>query len=149
MKFSASGLLAILLMICLSGPARAADDAKSRMDAAIAYEKVTPTKELTDSMLVELENNPQLALTPEENKILKESIDTDAMRKAMLDAMVKHFTTAEIEALTKFYGSAEGKSITKKMPAYMNEFMPLFQQQIGTVIQKLMDARAAKETPQP
>jgi hypothetical protein len=43
---------------------------------------------------------------------------------ALVDAMVKHFTAAELEALAGFYGAPLGKSILRKMPVYMGEVMP-------------------------
>ena len=51
-------------------------------------------------------------------------IDGMARQMAMVDAMVNHFTSAELEALAGFYGTPLGKSILRKMPEYMGEVMP-------------------------
>jgi len=139
----------LLLAFTLSSPARAADDAAARMEAAIAYEKAVPVESMVKDMMAEMEKNPQLALTDSEKKIMRESYDVKELRQKMLDAIAKHFTVPEIEALTKFYASAEGQSIMKKFPVYMADFMPYIQQQTMTIIQKLMEDRAKQETPKP
>ena len=50
-------------------------------------------------------------------------LDIVRLEVAMVDAMVNHFTSAELEALAGFYGTPLGKSILRKMPAYMGEVM--------------------------
>jgi hypothetical protein len=48
----------------------------------------------------------------------------DDMMTIALAALVKDFNTAELNAMADFYGSAEGKSILAKYPAYIAEVMP-------------------------
>ena len=54
-------------------------------------------------------------------------VDIAALSKAMIDAMVKNFTTEELKALADFYGSPVGKSAMQKFGAYMADIMPVVQ----------------------
>jgi len=42
-------------------------------------------------------------------------VDIAALSKAMIDAMVKNFTTKELKALADFYGSPVGKSAMQNL----------------------------------
>jgi hypothetical protein len=114
---------------------------KARMNAAIAYEKAVPVETLINDMMEEMEKNPQLALTDDEKKIMRESYDIPLMREKLISAIAKHFTVTEIESMTKFYSSVEGQSILKKFPVYMGDLMPFIQQQTITIVEKLMQDR--------
>jgi uncharacterized protein len=48
--------------------------------------------------------------------------------------MANHFTVGELNALTDFYGSPEGKSAMKKFGAYMSEIMPVIQQEMSHAV---------------
>jgi hypothetical protein len=50
--------------------------------------------------------------------------------------MVRHFTVRELNALTDFYGSPEGRSAMKKFGAYMADVMPAIQQEMARAIQQ-------------
>ena len=53
-------------------------------------------------------------------KLMTTQVDIAALSKAMIDAMVKNFTTEELKALADFYGSPVGKSAMQKFGAYMS-----------------------------
>jgi hypothetical protein len=61
---------------------------------------------------------------------LTSALDIDALTKAMVEAMVKHFTTEELKALADFYGSPVGKSAMSKFGSYMAEVMPVVQSEM-------------------
>ena len=63
-------------------------------------------------------------------KLMTSQLDIAALTKAMLDAMVKNFTTEELKALADFYGSPVGKSAMQKFGAYMADIMPTMQSEI-------------------
>jgi hypothetical protein len=57
-------------------------------------------------------------------------LDIAALTKAMMDAVVKNFTTDELKALADFYGSPVGKSAMQKFGTYMADIMPAIQAEI-------------------
>jgi hypothetical protein len=62
--------------------------------------------------------------------MMLDGIDFNALRKLSIELMVTHFSAGEINSLTDFYASADGRSVMKKMPAYTAELMPLIQKEI-------------------
>ena len=48
-------------------------------------------------------------------KLMTTQVDIAASSKAMIDAMVKNFTTKELKALADFYGSPVGKSAMQNL----------------------------------
>jgi hypothetical protein len=64
-------------------------------------------------------------------------LDIAALTKAMMDAMVKNFTTDELKALADFYGSPVGKSAMQKFGTYMADIMPVMQAEIIKASAKL------------
>ena len=58
------------------------------------------------------------------------------LNEAMLDSMEKRFTVAGLDALTKFYGSKEGKSVMQKFGLYMADVMPVMQAEIAKAVAK-------------
>lgn len=149
MHYGSAILLICLFLACFSIPSYAADDKAARMAAAEAYEKAVPVESMMNDMMAEIEKNPELNLSADEKKIMRESYNVADLRQRMLDSIAKHFTVAEINALTTFYSSVEGKAIMKKFPVYLAEFLPYIQQQTMENIQKLMALREAKAQSQP
>jgi len=70
-------------------------------------------------------------------KVMTTQLDIAALTKAMMDAMVKNFTTDELKALADFYGSPVGKSAMKKFGTYMADIMPAMQAEIIKASAKL------------
>jgi len=70
-------------------------------------------------------------------KALSQVVTSERIEKTTLDAITKHFTVKEINALAAFYGSPEGRSIAKKFTAYMADVMPAIQQELMDVIEKI------------
>src|SRR4029453_13506037 len=55
-------------------------------------------------------------------------VELNWFRNLAVNSMVLTFTTEELNALADFYGSPMGRSILKKMPAYMGALMPAMEQ---------------------
>ena len=72
--------------------------------------------------------------------------DKKALEDAISRSMAKHFTVGEIEALTRFYASPEGKSVMKKMAPYLADVMPVIQAQM-TVAARRIQERAEAAAP--
>lgn len=68
-------------------------------------------------------------------------VDMEALTKAMIDSMVKHFSAEELKALADFYGSPVGKSAMSKFGDYMADLMPTLQQEMAKAAQRMRDAK--------
>jgi hypothetical protein len=56
--------------------------------------------------------------------MMKNSFDYDAMNRLSCNALAKHFSVEEINALAAFYGSPAGRSAMTKFGPYMTDLMP-------------------------
>lgn len=105
----------------------ATDTPETRRREAERYLQVNPPKMLFEDMADRMAVN----LPPDQRQQFKQMMTADldiaALSKAMIDAMVKHFTTDELKALADFYGSPIGKSAMQKFGAYMADLMPVLQ----------------------
>ena len=106
------------------------DTPDTRMAAAQKYVVALDFTKLMDGAL-----RAGLQGAPDDQKeeffaLAKKHIDYDRMSKLMVAAMVKNFTTKELNAMVVFYGSPEGQSAMAKMPAYMSDVMPVIQSEI-------------------
>jgi hypothetical protein len=70
-------------------------------------------------------------------EVMTKELDSEALDKAMRDAMIKHFTADELGALADFYGSKIGKSAMAKFGAYMADVMPVMQAELLKAQKKL------------
>ena len=66
----------------------------------------------------------------EMKKMMFDGLDFKRLRDVSVELMVKHFSAGEIDSLTNFYSSAEGRSVMQKMPTYTAELMPVIQQEV-------------------
>lgn len=144
-------VVAIVLGLCLfqfESFAFAKDSMEARIEAATAYEKAVPVDDMINSMLDEMKKNPQIALTADDVEIIRSSYDVDELRSRLISGMAKHFTVGELNALNDFYSKPEGRSVMRKMPAYMNDFMPYIQEQMIKGVKLAMQKRAAQKEQQ-
>jgi hypothetical protein len=125
-------------------PAAVADNEENRQAAAKHYLEAVPPKEL----LMQMSERVVKMLPEKSQKTFLEVMNSQSMQDATyrisLDGLVKHFTVNEINALTAFYGSPEGKSISKKFPEYMAEAMPKINQEVIAALQKVKDQEEPK-----
>lgn len=144
-------LFAVVFALMALAPVAKAQDAQ-RLEAAKAYVETPSVQEMLDNML-----SPQMLSTiiagmipagkaTEEQLAKVSSITSDEldgvrpdMERIMIEAAASHFTLAEINALTAFYSSADGASISRKMLPYMTQAM----QQMGPLVQE-MQARLVR-----
>lgn len=73
---------------------------------------------------------------------MNELVDLEGLRQTALDAMVKHFTVEELDALADFYSTDLGQSILSKFGAYNAEVTPKVMQD---VLQAAEEARLRVE----
>lgn len=72
-------------------------------------------------------------------KMVEKAFDYDALEKLSVDTMVELFTVQELEKMVDYFGSAEAKSIEKKLPVYQAKIQPY-------IIQSLDSAMIADRT---
>ena len=132
-----STVLALLLACASVIPAATqapADTPANRLAAAQRYLKAVPPMEMVNQTVDQLAAQLPEDRRDEFKKTLAKVLSSDRIEKITLDAIVKHFTVKEINALTAFYGSPEGRSITKKFSSYMADVMPVIQQELTKVV---------------
>jgi hypothetical protein len=109
---------------------QAADTEETRRREAERYLQAIPPKVMFNDMAEKMAEN----MPPSERDTFKQTMTSQlnvaAVTAAMMNGLVKHFTTDELKALADFYGSAVGKSAMQKFPAYMTELMPTLEREI-------------------
>jgi hypothetical protein len=108
----------------------AADTPETRRKEAERYLQVSPPKALFEDMADKMAETVPADQREQFKKVMTTQVDIAALSKAMVDAMVKNFTTDELKALADFYGSPVGKSAMQKFGAYMADIMPVVQAEI-------------------
>jgi hypothetical protein len=67
------------------------------------------------------------------------TIDYAKLKNAAVTQVANQFTDDEIKAMTKFFGSAEGKSIRKKLPTYEASMQPAMFEALQGFVMKLKE----------
>src|SRR5213082_3115525 len=129
--------LTILTLFISCGLAFSAPDTpETRRHEAERYLQATPPKALFEDMADKMAANLPPDQRDQFKKLMTSQLDIAALTKAMIDAMVKNFTTEELKALADFYGSPVGKSAMQKFGTYMADIMQVVQTEMQTGIIK-------------
>src|SRR5215831_15680433 len=115
----------------------ATDTPETRRKEAERYLQVSPPKALFEDMADKMAANIPADQRDQFKKLMTTEVDISALSKAMIDSMVKNFTTEELKALADFYGSPVGKSAMQKFGAYMADIMPVMQAEIMKAAAKM------------
>lgn len=118
-------------------PASVPDTPANRRAAAQRYLKAVPAEDLVAGTIDQV-----AAQLPEERrepfkKALRKVINVAHIENITLETVVKHFTVKEINALTAFYSSPEGRSISRKFGAYLADVMPAIQQELEEALEEI------------
>ena len=128
----------LVLTVCAWSPVFSAPDTpETRRKEAERYLQVSPPKALFEDMADKMAANIPADQRDQFKKLMTTEVDIPALSKAMIDAMVKNFTTDELKALADFYGSPVGKSAMQKFGAYMADIMPVVQGEIMKAASKM------------
>ena len=125
--------LVLLLVLTLSGWSSAfsgPDTPETRRREAERYLQASPPKALFEDMADKMAANLPPDQREQFKRVMTTQLDIAALTQAMIDAMVKNFTTDELKALADFYGSPVGKSAMQKFGTYMADVMPAMQAEI-------------------
>src|SRR2546429_5640023 len=118
-------VVVVLTLVISSTFVRAAGDTpETRRHEAERYLQATPAKALFEDMADKMAANLPPDQREQFKRVMTTQLDIAALSKAMIDAMVKTFTTDELKALADFYGSPVGKSPIQKIGTYMAHIMP-------------------------
>lgn len=123
-------LIVLTLLISCVPAFSASDTPETRRKEAERYLQATPPKALFEDMADKMAANLAPDQRDQFKKLMTSQLDIAALTKAMIDSMVKHFTTEELKALADFYGSPVGKSAMQKFGAYMADIMPTVEAEI-------------------
>lgn len=128
-----------VLTLCISSTyiLGAADTPETRRHEAERYLQATPPKALFEDMADKMAANLPPDQREQFKQLMTSQLDIAALTKAMIDSMVKHFSTEELKALADFYGSPVGKSAMQKFGAYMADIMPTMEAEIMKAQAKL------------
>ncbi|MBI4644069.1 MAG: DUF2059 domain-containing protein [Deltaproteobacteria bacterium] len=143
-------LLALFLIILAAAcgdksasPGPVADTPENRKAAAKRYLEAVPPQEL----LRNITGNMVQRLPEQARKQFREAMDDKELLKNTYriseEALVKHFTPDELNAMATFFGSPAGKSARIKFSPYMMEIIP----QINGEVKKVFAKR--QERPKP
>jgi len=131
-------LVLLVLTVCAwSQVFSAPDTPETRRKEAERYLQVSPPKALFEDMADKMAETVPADQREQFKKVMTTQVDIAALSKAMVDAMVKNFTTDELKALADFYGSPVGKSAMQKFGAYMADIMPVVQAEIMKAASKM------------
>jgi hypothetical protein len=130
-------LVAVTLFASSAFVFSASDTPETRRREAERYLQVSPPKALFEDMADKMGANLPPDQREQFKRVMTTQLDIAALTKAMIDSMVKNFTTDELKALADFYGSPVGKSAMQKFGAYMADIMPVMQAEIIKASAKL------------
>ncbi len=130
-------VLLLLAITVLLAAQTLPDTPANRAVAAQRYLKAVPPTELVADTLDRVAAQVPEDRREEFKKALAKVVKSERIEKLTREALVKHFTVREINALTAFYGSPEGRSITKKFGAYLADVMPAMQEELSSAIEEI------------
>jgi hypothetical protein len=112
-----------------------ADNEENRLAAAKKYLEVAPAqdllKDMTAGVMDKLPEKPRKIFTD----VMASQSLKEATHQIALKGLVKNFTANELNALTVFYSSPDGKSIRQKYSAYLADVMPQVNQELVKAFQ--------------
>ena len=130
-------ILITLLAVPWAFGQQVADTPANRLAAAQRYLKAVPPSEMVADTLDRVASQVPEDRREEFKKALTKVVSSERIEALTLQAVTKHFTVKEINALAAFYGSPEGRSITKKFGDYMADVMPAIQEELSAAMEEI------------
>ena len=126
------------------------DTTEARMAAAKRYFSTVDMNKLMDQGIQAGLMSLPADKRAEALRLTKAHFHLEEIAAVATAALVKNFTTAELNAMADFYGSAEGQSILAKYPSYLAEVMPAVlaevKRAIAEIQTELQNNREARKT---
>jgi hypothetical protein len=121
-----------------------ADTPENRRAQAERYLTASSPKTMFEDMAKKMSVNMPADQRAQFVELFTSKVDIDALTKAMIESMVRHFSAEELKALADFYGSPVGKSAMSKFGDYMADLMPTLQQEMMKATQRMQEAAPKK-----
>ena len=129
-------MVLLVLAVATATAAQSSDSAAARRAAAQRYVSTIPSESVFDEMVATLSQQVPSDRREEFVTLMRKFVPVDAMEAVTIETMSRHFTVDEIDAMTKFQGSPEGKAIMGKLGGYMGELMPQIQREVLRALDK-------------
>jgi hypothetical protein len=123
-------MLLLALAVSTAAAAESSDTTAARRAAAQWYVSTIPSESVFDEMIATLAQQVPSNRRDEFVALMRKLVPVDAMQAVTIETMSRHFTVDEIDAMTRFQASPEGKAIMGKLGAYMGELMPQVQREV-------------------
>jgi len=110
------------------------DTPENRQKQAERYVQATPPRALIEDIAKKMAAARPASEREQREKLIDmliSQLDFDALKQAITNLVIKHFTAEEIKAMADFYGSPAGKSAMSKFRDYMADLMPVVQSEIA------------------
>jgi hypothetical protein len=130
-------ILIVLLAVPWAFGQQVADTPANRLAAAKRYLQAVPPAEMVADTVDRVAAQLPEERREEFKKALTKVVSSERIEALTLQAVTKHFTVKEINALAAFYGSPEGRSITKKFGDYMADVMPAIQEELAGAMEEI------------
>lgn len=143
-------MLIPILLTLLASPAGAETRAE-REAAARRYLQVVPALEIVEEASLSRFRTLPPVDAHELAKAFVAELQLEPIERAIVDALVRDFTVAELDALTGFYASPNGRTAMRKLGRSMDRLLPAMEQEIDrafTAVQ-LQAAEAAQPLASP
>lgn len=138
-------LVCVLLALPAFSQAADNDTPETRRAAAERYLVASDMEKMLADMAVAMTQSLPADKAAEVKNLLTRHVRVDAIKQATLIAMVKHFSTRELDAMAKFYGSPEGKSALAKFGPYMADVTPMIQAEMQHAMQAAQAEKDAEK----
>jgi hypothetical protein len=123
-------MVVLALAVSSVAVAQSSDSVAARRAAAQRYVSTIPSESVFDEMVTTLSQQVPSNRREEFVALMRKLVPVDAMQAVTIETMSRHFTVNEIEAMTRFQSSPEGKAIMGKLGGYMGELMPQIQREV-------------------
>ncbi len=118
-------------------PTFAQDTQVTRQAAMERYIRAVPMAKILEDTYSELAKQVPAEMRVEFVSSMRKLVSVDKIDAIARQAMLKTFTTNELNALADFYSSQYGSSAMGKFGAYTAEIMPPLMQEIQRAVQEL------------
>jgi hypothetical protein len=151
--FGRSGLVLLAALVVLSAPFMGNDGTahaqEKGADPALVkrYMELSPSsKKMVTEMLHRLSaQKGRGGDTQQQVDQLLALVDFKRIDKAIADSVARHYSNKELEAITDFLGSTEGRSYITKQPLLSQDISRALQEEFSTALKKLQESKSTNK----
>jgi hypothetical protein len=122
-------------------PALAQDTQETRQAAMERYLRAVPMARMMEDTYSEMAKQVPPEKRDEFVSAMRKLVSVDKIEDIARQAMLKTFTTNELNALADFYSSEHGSSAMRKFGSYMADIMPPLMQEIQRAVQEMQTGK--------